>query len=102
MHWMGFMKPKKLKTTSQRIDRRIKQGSQTPSASEDLHERIAKRAYWIYERRIRQGALDDWLQAEQEILGQEKTRIPDLPHRGGFAAQEQEGARHLQNKIIPQ
>lgn len=33
-----------------------------------LHERIAKRAYDIYERRIRQGALDDWLQAEREIL----------------------------------
>lgn len=33
-----------------------------------LHERIAKRAYEIYERRVRQGALDDWLQAEREIL----------------------------------
>jgi len=67
---MGFMKPSKLKTTSQRPTRRTKQGSQTPSASEDLHERIAKRAYGIYERRVRQGAMDDWLQAEREILGQ--------------------------------
>ncbi|HKW86480.1 MAG TPA: DUF2934 domain-containing protein [Nitrospiraceae bacterium] len=58
--------------------------------SEDLHERIAKRAYEIYERRIRQGALDDWLQAEREILGHKKTSNPDMPHRGGFAGQEQE------------
>ena len=61
-----------------------------PSASDDLHNRIAKRAYEIYERRIRRGALDDWLQAEREILGKRKPWKPDLPHRGGFAAQEQE------------
>jgi hypothetical protein len=44
-----------------------------PSASDDLHNRIAKGAYEIYDRRIRQGALDDWLQTEREILGQRKT-----------------------------
>ena len=43
-----------------------------PSVSDNLHERIARRAYKIYERRIRQGALDDWLQAERETLGQTK------------------------------
>ena len=43
----------------------------------------------IYERRIRQGPLDDWLQAEQEILGQQKTRNADVPHCGGYASEEQ-------------
>ena len=61
-----------------------------PSASDDLHNRIPKRGYEIYERRIRQGALDDWLHAEREILGQRKTWKPDLPHRCRFAAQELE------------
>ena len=49
----------------------------------DLHQQIAKRAYEIYERRIRQDALADWLQAEQEIL-------QNKPHRGGYAGVEQE------------
>jgi hypothetical protein len=58
--------------------------------SEDLYAQIATRASEIYERRIRQGALDDWLQAERDILRQQNTRNPDMPHRGGYAAQEQE------------
>jgi len=56
---------------------------------EDLHRQIATRAYEIYERRTRQGPLDDWLKAEQEILGQKRTGDPDMPHRGGYAALEQ-------------
>jgi hypothetical protein len=56
---------------------------QDPAMHFGLHQQIAKRAYEIYERRIRQGPLDDWLQAEREIL-QEKT------HRGGYAGAEQE------------
>jgi len=67
------MKPNKSKPASRRPTRRTTEGSRTPSASEELHKRIAKRAYEIYEQRIRQGALDDWLQAEREILG----------HKGG-------------------
>jgi hypothetical protein len=57
-----------------------------------LHERIATRAFEIYERRIRQGPLDDWLQAEQEILRQKKRRNTDMPHphRGGYAGGEQD------------
>jgi hypothetical protein len=57
-----------------------------------LHERIATRAFEIYERRIRQGPLDDWLQAEQEILRQKKIRNADMPnpHRGGYAGEEQD------------
>ena len=50
---------------------------------ESLHNQIVRRAYEIYERRIRQGALDDWLQAEREIL-------QDKPHRGGYAGVEQD------------
>lgn len=84
------MKPKKSKTTSQRPARRAKPGLYTLLVSEDLHGQIATRAYEIYERRIRQGPVDDWLQAEREILRPKKASNPDVPHRGGFAAREQE------------
>lgn len=83
------MKPKKSKKTHQHTAPRGKLGPQT-SVSERLHEQIAKRAYEIYERRIRQGALDDWLQAEQEILGRTHTWSADMPHRGGYAGEEQD------------
>jgi hypothetical protein len=53
--------------TTRKPARRTKEASQ-PAGSETLHERIAKRAYEIYERRVRQDALSDWLQAEREIL----------------------------------
>jgi len=76
------------KTTGQRPARRTKPGAHTPSVSATLHERIATRAFENYERRIRQGPLDDWLQAEQEILGQKNTRHADMPHRGGYASEE--------------
>ena len=82
--------PTKLKTTRQSPTRRTQSGSNTPSVSTNLHERIATRAYEHYERRIRQGPLDDWLQAEEEILRQKKTRNVDLPHRGGYAGEEQD------------
>ena len=47
--------------------------SQPVSPCDDLQDRIAKRAYDIHaERGYRQGyALDDWLEAEREILGLE-------------------------------
>ncbi|HXX73517.1 MAG TPA: DUF2934 domain-containing protein [Nitrospiraceae bacterium] len=66
---MKSKKPLTSKTAQQRPAHRTKPVD-TPSVSENLHERIARRAYEIYEQRIRQGALDDWLQAEGEILGQ--------------------------------
>jgi hypothetical protein len=82
------MPPKKTKTTSQKPPQRTP--SRPPTVSEGLHGQIVKRAYEIYERRIRQGALDDWLQAEREIL-QRNTGYPEvLPHRGGYAGPEQE------------
>lgn len=42
------------------------------SPSDELHVRIARRAYELYATRgCRQGsALDDWLEAEREILSQ--------------------------------
>jgi hypothetical protein len=45
--------------------------SQPVSPCDDLNVRIAQRAYEIHaERGYRQGyALDDWLEAEREILG---------------------------------
>jgi hypothetical protein len=81
--------PTKSETTTQRPARRTKPGSPIPSVSAHLHERIATRAYEHYERRIRQGPLDDWLQAEREIHEQPTTRNTDLPHRGGYASEEQ-------------
>jgi hypothetical protein len=82
--------PTKPKTTRQRPAPRTKPDSPIPSVSAALHERIATRAFEIYERRIRQGPLNDWLQAEQEILGQQKTLNADLSHRGGSASGEQD------------
>jgi hypothetical protein len=78
---MESKQPTTSKTTRQRPARRTKPGPPTPSVSANLHERIATRAFENYERRIRQGPLDDWLQAEQEILRQKKTRNADMPHR---------------------
>ena len=86
---MKSKQPTKTKTTRQRPIHQAKLDSHTPSMSATLHERIATRAFEHYERRIRQGPLDDWLQAEQEILGQQNTRNADMPHRGGYASEEQ-------------
>ncbi|MGH7182979.1 MAG: DUF2934 domain-containing protein [Nitrospiraceae bacterium] len=61
--------PTKSKPTRQRPASTKRAQIHTPSVSIPLHDRIAARAYEIYERRIRQSPLDDWLQAEQEILG---------------------------------
>jgi hypothetical protein len=81
----------KPKTTGQRPTRRMKSGCHTPCPSTNLHEQIAIRAYQNYERRICQGPLDDWLQAEQEILGQRNRRdANNKPHRGGYGNEEQE------------
>ena len=77
------------KTKRQSPAPQTKPGAHTPSVSATLHERIAARAFEYYERRIRQGPLDDWLKAEQEILGQENTRHADMPHRGEYASEEQ-------------
>ena len=68
----------KAKSTSRRQTSRQKP---TPRAAPSLpkpldvatlHEQITKRAHEIYEQRIHQGPLDDWLQAEQEILARQE------------------------------
>jgi hypothetical protein len=72
---MEPLKPKKpvtAKTPSQKLARYTQPGSPAPSVSEDLHARISTRAREIYEQRIRQGALDDWLQAERKILKEKR------------------------------
>jgi hypothetical protein len=47
--------------------------SQLLSSADDLRARIAQRAYELHaERGYRQGhALEDWVEAERDILGQE-------------------------------
>jgi hypothetical protein len=48
--------------------------SRKPSSSHDITERIRQRAYELYEQhgKVDGFALDDWLQAESEILGTKK------------------------------
>jgi hypothetical protein len=82
--------PTKPTTTRQKPAPRTTPDSPTPYVSATLHERVAARAFEHYERRIRQGPLDDWLQAEQEILGQQNTRSATMPESGGFAGEEQD------------
>ena len=86
------MPPKKTTktTTSQKPPRRTPSPPQTSVLPEELHAQIVRRAYEIYERRIRQGALDDWLQAEREILHLRSGYPEAPPHRGGYAGPEQE------------
>ncbi len=62
------------KTPSQKPVRRTQPDSPAPSVSEDLHALISTRAREIYEQRIRQGALDDWLQAERDILTEQRAK----------------------------
>lgn len=78
---MEPLKPKKpttSKSPSQKPARRTQPDSPAPSVTEDLHTRIATRAREFYELRIRQGALDDWLQAEREILKEKRAKSKTL------------------------
>ncbi len=47
-----------------------------PAQPNDIEESIRRRAYQLYEQRGRLDgyALDDWLQAEREILGAQKRK----------------------------
>jgi hypothetical protein len=49
-------------------DRRAKK-----SETDELHDRIASRAYQLFEERgsVAGHALEDWLQAEQEVLSEQ-------------------------------
>jgi len=55
--------------------------SRKPSSSNDITERIRRRAHELYEQRDRVDgfALDDWLQAEAEIRGTTKSRPKAKP-----------------------
>ena len=79
------MKANKPRTATRKKAGSTREDSEMPSG---LHQQIAKRAYEIYEGRIRQGPSDKvpsttGLQAEREIL-------EDKPHRGGYAGVEQQ------------
>lgn len=71
-------KPTPSKTPTQKPARRTQPDSPSPSLSEDLHARISVRALEIYEQRIRQGTLDDWLEAEREILKKKRAKPKTL------------------------
>jgi len=51
--------------------------SPKPVQQNDMEERIRRRAYTLYEERgeVDGFALDDWLQAEAEILGAQKPKV---------------------------
>ncbi|HEY6260275.1 MAG TPA: DUF2934 domain-containing protein [Nitrospiraceae bacterium] len=70
MEPLKLKKPAKTKTPNHHPQ----PDSPASSVSEDLHARITTRAREIYEQRIRQGALDDWLQAEREILKEKRSK----------------------------
>lgn len=69
-------KPKAARKSSRKPVPRAQPAPQTPWMVEMLHQRIAVRAYELYERRSRVGPLDDWLQAEREILKTLKVGAP--------------------------
>ena len=71
-------KPTTSKTPSQKPARRTQPDSPAPSVSKDLHTRIVTRAHELYEQRIHQGALDDWLQAERDILKEKRAKPKTL------------------------
>ena len=52
--------------------------STKPAYSSDIEERIRRRTFELYDQpgRIDGFALDDWLEAEREILGTEKQGKP--------------------------
>ena len=74
MEPLKLKKPTETKTPNQKPSRRPRADSPASSVSDGLHARITTRAREIYEQRISQGALDDWLQAEREILKEIRTK----------------------------
>ena len=66
--------PTTSKVSTKKPVRRTQPDAQAPALPGDLHARIETRAREIYELRIRQGALDDWLLAEQEIVNLKRAK----------------------------
>jgi hypothetical protein len=77
---MKLKQPTTSKTKRQSPAPQTKPGAHTPSVSATLHERIAARAFENYERRIRQGSLDDWLQVlrNEGLLGQTPSLLKSI------------------------
>lgn len=73
------MKSKEPNKTTRKPSRPINPRPQLSLAPEKLAGQIAMRAHEIYVRRTSQGALDDWLEAEREILGKQSKRVPPHP-----------------------
>ena len=87
---METMKSKEPNKTTRKPPRPINPRPQLSIAPEQLAGQIAMRAHEIYVRRTSQGALDDWLEAEREILSKQNKRRSATPIRGGYAAQDQD------------
>jgi outer membrane protein TolC len=64
--------------------REIESSVQTALSAAITHEDIERRAYALYEARGREDgrALDDWLQAERELLDAHKNVLRDLENEG--------------------
>lgn len=86
---MGRVPSKPKKTVTKKAPTAARRTAPPPML-ENLHDRIAKRAYELYQQRTRQGSLDDWLKAEREILRHPHAGDPVQPHRGGYTGEEQE------------
>lgn len=84
------MKSKEPDKTTRKPSRPISPRPQLSIVPEKLVAQIAIRAHEIYVRRTSQGALDDWLAAEREILGKQSKRSSGTHIRGGYAAQDQD------------
>ena len=74
MEPLKLKKPTISKTSSRKSPRQSQPDSLASFSSEALHARITTRAWEIYEQRIHQSALDDWLQAEREVLKEKRPR----------------------------
>ena len=66
--------PSTSKLATRKPPRRTQPDAPLSVAPGDLHAWIETRAREIYEQRMRQGELDDWLQAELEILNQKSLK----------------------------
>jgi Protein of unknown function (DUF2934) len=65
-----------MKLTNRELDNQPT--GQTQQSSEDLQERISRRAYEIYlERGEQSDATQNWLDAEEEILGEPAQRASE-------------------------
>src|SRR5262249_21641688 len=98
MPWDGAHETQEIETDGPATNPPLESKPSKNSLSEDLHEEIAKRAYGLYEWRIRQGALDDWLQAERDLLRDRDMGNSHTSPRG--SATTQEPGRPVNSKLL--